>query len=146
MTVLAKHIMTTDVITVLPDTILTKVKEVFETENIHHLPVVNHLNEVVGIISRLDYHTLLDHFTIFASDVAKKRNDKFFSTLLVKEVMTKNVIKINPEDKLDTVIKTFLANLFHALPVVQNNRLVGIITSHDIIKYLFNQKHILAIK
>ena len=110
MTTLAKHIMTTNVISVNPDTILTKVRDIFESEPIHHLPVINQDKEVVGIISRLDYHTLLDHFTIFASDVAKKRNEKFFGTILVKEIMTENVIKIGTEEALEVVIKIFLEN------------------------------------
>lgn len=145
MTTLAKHIMTTNVISVNPDTILTKVRDIFESEHIHHLPVINQDKEVVGIISRLDYHTLLDHFTIFASDVAKKRNEKFFGTILVKEIMTENVIKIGTEEALEVVIKIFLENLFHALPVIQKNQLVGIITSHDIIKYLFEKNKTPAI-
>ena len=142
----AKQLMTDHVFSVHPDTIMSEVKEIFDTNPIHHIPVVDDQNKVVGIISKLDYHVLLDHFTLFSCEVAEKRNKKFFSTLLVKEVMTKNVSVIQANESLEVVIKTFLENLFHALPVVEHERLIGIITSHDVIKYLYEKEFILAIE
>jgi CBS domain-containing protein len=47
-------------------------------------------------------------------------------------IMTKNVITIGPDDTLETVINIISKNRFHHLPVVSNNKLLGMITTRDL--------------
>jgi len=52
----------------------------------------------------------------------------------VHTIMTKNLITVRPSDTLSEVRKTFMTNSLHHLPVVENNQLVGIMTTYDLWK------------
>jgi acetoin utilization protein AcuB len=58
---------------------------------------------------------------------------------LVKDIMTTRLGKLAPDDRLNVALEVFLVNRFHALPVVENNELVGIITPFDIMLELSKQ-------
>ncbi|MCB0662406.1 MAG: CBS domain-containing protein [Saprospiraceae bacterium] len=134
------NLMTTLPVTVGPNDTLLKVKEIFGTMNIHHIPVIKH-KKVVGIISKNDFLAISNAFPLFNEAKRESYNDKLYATLLVEEVMTKQVAKVNPEDSIEIVAGIFRENLFHALPVVdQNSELVGIITTFDLLNYFFNER------
>lgn len=60
-------------------------------------------------------------------------------SLLVREVMVKQVAKLRPEDKIELAADIFRENLFHAMPVVDNDgKLKGIVTTFDLLNYAFN--------
>ena len=46
-------------------------------------------------------------------------------------------MQLEPDDTIGLAADIFLANKFHALPVVEDERLVGIVTTHDLLKYSF---------
>ena len=133
-----RTIMTENVVSVSTDTSLLKVKEYFETNHFHHLPVLNKSKEVVGIISRLDYNLVLDHFTIFGVPKANRSNTRFLGALIAKDVMSAQVVVIGADDKVAEAAKIFTENLFHALPVVEEGNLIGIVTTHDLLKHYGN--------
>ena len=55
--------------------------------------------------------------------------------------MSTKLAKVNPEDRLAVVIEIFKDNLIHALPVVNDeDELVGIVTTHDLIQQLAKEK------
>ncbi len=130
-----RQIMTEEVVTVGPLSSLTRVKEIFETHWIHHIPVVEDDGVVVGIISKLDYHLLLSHFTIFNIERADRSNEKFLAALIVREVMSKQVATIRPDDSIRIALEIFLENQYRALPVTEGGKLVGIVTTYDILRY-----------
>lgn len=123
-------------VTVSPDESLAKVKEIFDTHKFHHIPVV-HFREIVGMISRNDF----EHFMGGASHYEEDRyvNQLRLERTKVAEVMTKRLGKVAPDDRINVVLEVFLVNRFHALPVVENNELVGIITPFDIMRELAKQ-------
>lgn len=135
-----KQIMTDKVISVQLKALMTEVAEIFEANRIHHIPVVDNLGKAVGMISRLDYNKLQDHFSLFLCDSAEERNRKFFSSLLASEVMSKGVVTIGEEAPVSEAVEIFLENLFHALPVTSDGKLVGIVTDYDVLKYLYEQE------
>ena len=49
-----KSLMTTNLITVNPDDKLIKIKEIFEKNKIHHIPVVSY-KQIVGLVSKTDF-------------------------------------------------------------------------------------------
>lgn len=55
---------------------------------------------------------------------------------LVKDYMTKNVITFKPEDSIFTVAEKFYKNHISGAPVVRNDKVVGIISETDIIKFM----------
>lgn len=55
--------------------------------------------------------------------------------------MTKILATIEPIDKVGTAAEVFMEHLFHALPVVDNGKLVGIVTSFDVLRYEYNREY-----
>ncbi len=132
------QIMSTPVITVGPDDTMKKVQDIFRMNNIHHIPVVVD-GKVAGIISKSDYLRLLHGFTLFKTEKSVEYNDAIMRSLLVGEVMTKQVATLGPEDTVEMAAGFFRENLFHALPVVSKGKLVGIITTFDLITFAFSE-------
>ncbi len=121
-------IMVRDVITVNPTDTLQKVKELLINNRIHHVPVVEPNQKLVGIITTYDLFKLaVDH--------------KDYPTTKVGNVMTKILATLEPIDKIGTAAEVFMEHLFHALPVVENDKLVGIVTSFDVLRYEYNREY-----
>lgn len=132
------QIMSTPVITVGPDDTMKKVQDIFRMNNIHHIPVVVD-GKVAGIVSKSDYLRLLHGFTLFKTEKSVEYNDAIMRSLLVGEVMTKQVATLGPEDTVEMAAGFFRENLFHALPVVSKGKLVGIVTTFDLITFAFSE-------
>lgn len=134
------QIMTTPVITVTPEATMDKVQDIFRKNNIHHVPVVKE-GSVVGMVSKSDYFRLLHGFTLFKTQKSEEYNDAILRSLLVGEVMTRQIAVLNPEDSLELAAGFFRENLFHALPIVdkEQNKLVGIVTTYDLLAYAFSE-------
>lgn len=131
------EIMTERVIVVRPNETMDVVQDIFRKNNIHHIPVVDN-GQVVGMISHADYLKLLHGFTLFKTKKSDEYNDAILRSLLVKEVMTKQVATLGPDDSLEVAAGFFRENLFHALPVVdEDNLLVGIVTTYDLLNYAY---------
>lgn len=131
-------VMTTDVIAIAPDETMDQVRDIFQSNHIHHLPVVEE-GKVVGIISYSDYLKLLHGFTIFNTEKSEAYNAAILRSLLVSEVMTRQVATLHPEDSVMVAAGIFRENLFHALPVIdQHGQLVGIVTTFDLLNFAFN--------
>ena len=132
--------MTTDLVTVYPDTTMDKVEEIFKTHDFHHIPVISKAGKLVGIISRSDYHLICDKMTLFKEKIDNSINTKFLRTLLASEVMSRYLAKLRPEDTVDLAVTYFKENLFHAVPVVdKDDNLRGMITTFDLLNFAFKQ-------
>lgn len=126
-------IMSKDLITVGPHDPLTDVKEIFEKYNIHHVPVVK-FKKIVGIVSKSDFLYFMRGFSTSEED--RFINDARMRAYTAEEIMTKGLAKVEPEDRIGVALEVFKVNRFHAIPVVKNDELVGIVTTFDIIKAL----------
>ncbi len=116
-------IMTTDVVTISQDETLDQAKEYFFQHKMnHHLPVVEE-GKLVGIISTTDLLKLNKPFEEYTS-------------IKVKEIMTTKVGTLSPDDQIGTAAEIFLHNFFHAIPIVDENRiLLGIVSLVDVLKH-----------
>ena len=136
------QIMTTKVICVRPDDTMDKVQDIFRKNNIHHIPVVDE-GKVKGIISKGDYLKLLHGFTLFKTQKSEEYNDAILRSLLAREVMTRQVAMLNPDDTLEMAAGYFRENLFHALPIIdEGGRLVGIVTTYDLLNFAFSESEV----
>lgn len=118
-----KSIMTTDLITVSPSTNLFVVRQIFMNNAIHHLPVVNNSGALIGLVTTYD---------LWKNEIAPAD----YHHIMVMDVMTTKLAKLSETDKIGSAAEIFLDNRFHALPVVDTeNVLIGIVTSHDVLKY-----------
>ncbi|MEM9918477.1 MAG: CBS domain-containing protein [Bacteroidota bacterium] len=124
-------IMTTDLLTLAPTDDLQRVKELFDQHNIHHLPVVRY-KEIVGMVSKYDYMG-------FLSGLRHQGDMPDLRSLKVEQIMTTGLGKLEPSDRINIAIDIFNMNKFHALPVVNEDELVGIITTHDLIKLMASE-------
>ena len=129
------EIMSRDLLIVKPEDTLDRVGEIFNSHSIHHIPVVEAGGELVGIVSKLDFMRVNHMFTLFDKDKYQEYNKKLHRCMQVKEIMTRRLAKLNPEDPLSVAIGIFQENLFHALPVVDGSTLVGMLTTMDVINY-----------
>ena len=120
-------IMTRKVITASPDDKLQVARDIFRTNRVHHLPIVNGSN-LLGIITTYDIFKRVE-----------SKDD--YERLMIKDIMTTHVATLEPEDKIGSAAELFLENLFHAVPIVKNGELQGIVTSFDVIKYEFHKEY-----
>ncbi|MCB0617166.1 MAG: CBS domain-containing protein [Saprospiraceae bacterium] len=140
-----RQLMTTEVITVKPNDTMLRVHEIFGAKDIHHLPVVDPKGVVVGMMSTSDYLSVANAFPLFRPDKREEANKKLFSTLLVEDVMTRQVATLSPDDELVAAGSLFKENLFHAVPIVdEEGLLLGILTTYDLLEFFFNQPALLT--
>ncbi len=133
-------VMTREVKTVFPDDSVRKVQELFEMNHFHHLPVVDDNHTVLGMISRSDFNLLCDKSTIFDSDKSKEINERFFKSIIAKDIMTKQVLKLKEDDPITKAVDIIRENLFHGIPVVDHQmKLIGVVTSYDLLTFAYNQ-------
>lgn len=120
-----KDIMTTDVITITPDVDVVCAFEKLMKHKISSLPVVED-DKVIGIITATDvgHNLILDKYELGTS---------------VEEIMINSVVTISPEDSLEKAIEVMKksvssSGILNQLPVVEDCKLVGIISDGDIIQ------------
>lgn len=120
-------IMSRDLITLGPEDTLAKVAQTFREKRIHHLPVVDG-GKLVGLVTTYDLFKM-----------GKSSNE--YANIKVKEIMTTKLAKLEPSAKVGTAAEIFLENLFHALPIVEGEKLVGIVTTFDVLRYEFRKEY-----
>lgn len=123
-----KEIMTTDVVTTDPDADVVYAFEKLMKHKISSLPVVED-DKLVGIITATD----VGHNLIL---------DKYELGTRVEEIMISPVVTVSPDDSLETVIKVMKEGvsssvILNQLPVVENSKIIGIISDGDIIQEIF---------
>ncbi|MDA8692459.1 CBS domain-containing protein [Saprospiraceae bacterium] len=123
-------IMTKNLVTVRPDDKLSRVKVIFEKHKIHHIPVVDDL-KLVGMISKSDYLFFLRGLS--KSNIDQKWEDSRLKSHQVDEIMTTKLAKLEADQKINVALEVFKENLFHAVPIVEGEAIVGIVTTWDII-------------
>ena len=133
--------MTTALVTVSPDDTLEVVDRIFKNNSFHHLPVVDESQNLIGILSKSDYLTLCDSMSFFQKEAKSSQNLRMFKSILVKDVMNKNIARLKPENTVMVAAGFFKENLFHAIPIVdENGKLVGIVTTFDLINFAFSKE------
>ena len=129
------HIMTKSVVTVNQNDDLRKVVEKLKSNSIRHIPVVNG-KEVVGIISRTDVNRLT-FGALF--DGQEGVDEAILDMLSISQVMTSKPRTLPSDTIIKDVAEVFAKEDFHALPVIDQGELKGIVTTTDVIKYFLEQ-------
>ncbi|WP_425659778.1 CBS domain-containing protein [Tenacibaculum ascidiaceicola] len=129
-------IMTKDVITLSSTDDLMMAEKIFKKEHIRHIPVVSG-NEIKGMLSYTDLLRIS-----FADAVDENETDVdtvVYNMFTIDQVMAKNLVTVNSDTTIKEVAEILAKKEFHALPVVDNNELVGIVTTTDLIYCLLEQ-------
>lgn len=129
-------IMSDNVITLNSTDDLTTAEELFKLHQIRHIPVVQG-QKVIGMLSHTDLMRVSYAETVeeYETEVDVVLN----STFTIEQVMTKNVVTVQAKDTIREVAEILSEREFHALPVVSDTELVGIVTTTDLIKFLLDQ-------
>ncbi len=130
-----RDLMTTDLTVIQLDTPFNKIKSIFDSNPFHHLPVVDNMAMVKGIISKQDFTNLA--FRLYNETGGKIYSEKTYNNIFAKDIMTKNPVFLNPDDSVGLAADLFLENVYHAIPIMEDGVLVGIITTHDLIAFAF---------
>lgn len=126
-------IMTTELLTISPEDNIKKVEDLFKNNKIHHLPVEED-GQLIGMVSKTDY---LYFKRGFNENALEQKWDSFrLKSHKVKEIMVEKMAKMEPDEKINVAVEIFKENFFHAIPVVEGKRLVGLVTTLDIIRHL----------
>jgi CBS domain-containing protein len=129
-------IMTHNVITLNTNDNLETAERLFKTHQIRHIPVVK--GDV--IIGMLSYTDLLRISFADAIDEEEESVDTVvYNMFTIEQVMRRKLVCASSSSTVKEVAEILAKNEFHALPVVDHNKLVGIVTTTDLINYLINQ-------
>lgn len=110
----AREIMTSSVITVLPEDTVQQLARVLTDAGISGAPVVDQAGSLVGIVSE--------------ADVISKRGGH------VQDVMQRSVITVGEDSSVEHVCETMSARNINRVPVMAEGRVVGIITRTDVVR------------
>jgi len=125
-----RRIMTTNPKVVNPSHSIDELTNLMETERLNQLPVVEE-GKLVGWITTYDLWRW-----------QKENKDQVLTGKTVSDLMTRNVIKITPLDKVGTAAELFMDKRFKSLPVVNlENELKGVVTSFDVLRHVLTEEY-----
>src|SRR5690606_22630473 len=111
---------------------LEKAEKLFKKHKIRHIPVV----DGKSIIGMLSYTDLLRISFVDAVDDDGEIESLVYNMFTIEQVMAKNVVSVSSTTSIKEVAQILAKKEFHALPVVDDNELVGIVTTTDLIEFL----------
>ncbi|WP_303317034.1 CBS domain-containing protein [Flavivirga abyssicola] len=129
------EIMSKDIIALRRSDTLERAEMLFKRHNIRHIPVVCE----ESIIGMLSYTDLLRISFADATDDENTIDTIVYNMFTIEQVMTKNLVSVSSNTTIKEVAEILAKNEFHALPVVDDSILVGIVTTTDLINYLLKQ-------
>lgn len=113
--------MSTDLFTVRPDDLIDLAASLMDWRHIRHVPVENEEGRLVGLVTHRDLLRLLSH----------GKHDK---DVTVRDVMVSNPVTVSPATPTLDAIQIMRERKIGCLPVVENDQLVGIVTSYDFLE------------
>ncbi len=143
---LAKEIMTKDVISVKSKDLVEDVIKILMEKNISGVPVVDDENHVIGIVTEGDliyrskklkiptFFSILDGYVFLESTKTIEKQLKKMVGYRVEDVMTTDVITVDEEQTVEEVATLMTKEKINRVPVVADEQLVGIISRRDIIR------------
>jgi CBS domain-containing membrane protein len=121
------EMMTSNAKTLSANDSLADVQALLKRYNCHHVPIVNHFNELDGLVSQRDVLRITESSLL--------ENDKQINAADIKisDFMTTDVFTIRPETSLRKAAIYIRTQRYGCLPVIKNKQLVGIITDSDFV-------------
>ena len=146
-----RDVMSQDIYTVRPDTNIQEIARLMTEKHIRSLSVVDDEGQIVGIITESDLFlkekgmpfsavklpTLFEKW-VDPTHLAEIYEDASHHT--AADVMTENVIAVSPDETIGHAALLLFKNDFKTLPVVENGRLVGLISRVDFIRFLAGEE------
>jgi CBS domain-containing protein len=132
-------IMSTRVHTIRVDDTLEHASAMFRKHHVRHLPVV-HNGSLLGMLSLTDIQRLSFASAYGSEDSFEGTADVGIMEMLgIKEVMNHHVVSIPASGTIREVGQMLTENEFHALPVMEGEKLIGIVTTTDLIQFMMRE-------
>lgn len=146
---LVKDLMSTKVVTVKPDTLVSEVAEILHKHHFTGVPVVNEDGRVLGTISERDFITADSHLYL-PTYIHMLSNMDYIQgggkhlphvvdqivNAKAKEIMNQNIPFARPDTTIEEVARMFAEDRVNPVPVTDStNKLLGVISRSDLIKF-----------
>ena len=144
----AKNIMTTEVVTVLPETPIAEAAKLLIESHFNGLPVVDKAGRLTGIICQDDlifqqkkipipsFFTVLDGLIPLSSEKSIEKEVRKIAAVTVENAMTPDPVTVGPEAGIEDIASLMIKHDIHTMPVLDQGTLVGIIGKEDILRTL----------
>jgi len=147
----AKDIMTTKVITVQQDTSVNKLAEILWEKKISGAPVLDDDGKVISVVTESDLidqnkkiHiptmiSILDSVIFLESSQKTEKEIKKMAGNTVQDICAMNLVAVSEDTGLDEIATIMSEKKVHTLPVMEGDKLIGVIGKSDIIRSMANQ-------
>ncbi|OGQ22915.1 MAG: hypothetical protein A3I05_08545 [Deltaproteobacteria bacterium RIFCSPLOWO2_02_FULL_44_10] len=146
----AKDIMTTEILTVAEEMSVKALAEALVEHEITGVPVTNSRGKLIGVVSTSD----IAQYEAGRGEITETMSPSLFwmssggyvpdlrnlpeEDVLVRDIMTPTVYSVKEETKVRDIARTMISGRIHRVLVTRNDRFVGIVTSLDLLKVLFD--------
>jgi acetoin utilization protein AcuB len=127
-----RDVMTKNPVTIDSETLVLDAQKIMKENNIRRLPIVDK-GKLVGIITQ---HDLLEASPSPATSLSIHELNYLLAKMKVKEIMKKNPVTITPDTPFEEALRIGQEKKIGSFPVVDNGKLVGIVTESDIVRFL----------
>jgi CBS domain-containing protein len=121
-----KQLMSADVLTVYPDDPTTLVEYIMKWNDVNHIVVEDRKGKLHGVVTSGKI-----------ADIAATNNN--YGEIPVKKIMRKEIVTIAPDADINEALAIMQNLMISSLPVVSNNRLMGIVTKNDMLRWMAMQ-------
>ncbi len=147
----ANDIMTQEVISISPETEIAQAAKLLLTNRINGVPVINDAGELVGILCQSDLiiqqknipipslFTLLDGFIPLTSSKKLDKEVEKIAATKVADAMTPDPVTVNSDTGIEEIAALMVEKNYHTLPVVDANKMVGIVGKVDVLRTLISE-------
>lgn len=142
----ARDVMTREVVTVIEDTTIRELARIITTHRIGSVPVVDGEGKLVGIVTETDlieqdksFHiptviSLFDWVIYLESEKKFEKELKRMTAVTVGDICAREVITVDPDTPVSRIADIMSGKKIHAVPVVEEGKLVGIVSRIDLIR------------
>ncbi len=135
-----RDIMTKDVLTIAPDLSIREAAEIFSAERLGGAPVVQG-GRIVGMLSASDLLDFIASVPVEPREVRGGTDRGILETHTVEEAMTRAPVRsLGPDEPVGRAAEVMKAERLHRLPIVEQDRLVGIISTVDLVTALADKR------
>jgi len=127
-------IMTKNVVCVSPEQQILDVKHIYEKKKFHHHIPVTENGKLVGMISLIDFMYHIEGAGIQDSHVV-------YTKLKVKDIMSEHPFYLTIDSTIEEVALVLAEGNYHAVPIVEKEKVIGIVSTVDIIKYFLTKNN-----
>jgi CBS domain-containing protein len=143
-----QDVMTREVISASPDTTVNSIARMMATRGISGVPVVDAEGRVAGIVTELDlivrntrleppaFFQILDGRIPMETPAHYRKRLRHMLGVLARDVMSESPVTIGPDADVETLAELLVRKRVSPVPVVEDGRLVGIVSRADIIRMM----------